>query len=97
HTTLYHIILKPLKETNRQTCRNYRLYSPKPNIPLTPSSHPHHLSLIESRVNLIPYHYTTSIQQTPTPLNLPTSPDEQRKNNKKGSKSQIVVLEQHKA
>lgn len=96
-TSLYDIILKALKETKRQTGRNYQIYSAKGKMGLRAWPDPEDVWVIESGVNLIGYQYSTSIEETATRVKMRTSVDEQGKNKKKGSKSDIVVIEQDKA
>jgi len=96
-TSLYDIILKALKETKRQTGRNYQVYSAKGKMGLRAWPDPEDVWVIESGVNLIGYQYSTSIEETATRVKMRTSVDEQGKNKKKGSKSDIVVIEQDKA
>lgn len=96
-TSLYDIILKALKETKRQTGRNYQIYSAKGKMGLRAWPDPEDVWVIESGVNLIGYQYSTSIEETATRVKMRTSVDEQSKNKKKGSKSDIVVIEQDKA
>ncbi|MGA3879237.1 XkdQ/YqbQ family protein [Bacillus pumilus] len=96
-TSLYDMILKALKETKRQTGRNYQIYSAKGKMGLRAWPDPEDVWVIESGVNLIGYQYSTSIEETATRVKLRTSVDEQGKNKKKGSKSEIVVVEQDKA
>ncbi|OJT54799.1 phage portal protein [Bacillus altitudinis] len=96
-TSLYDIILKALKETKRQTGRNYQIYSTKGKMGLRAWPDPEDVWVIESGVNLIGYQYSTSIEETATRVKMRTSVDEQGKNKKKGSKSDIVVIEQDKA
>ncbi|WP_448011799.1 XkdQ/YqbQ family protein [Bacillus altitudinis] len=96
-TSLYDIILKALKETKRQTGRNYQIYSVKGKMGLRAWPDPEDVWVIESGVNLIGYQYSTSIEETATRVKMRTSVDEQGKNKKKGSKSDIVVIEQDKA
>ncbi|PRS14667.1 phage portal protein [Bacillus pumilus] len=96
-TSLYDMILKALKETKRQTGRNYQIYSAKGKMGLRAWPDPEDVWVIESGVNLIGYQYSTSIEETATRVKLRTSSDEQGKNKKKGSKSEIVVVEQDKA
>ncbi|MGM0967069.1 MAG: XkdQ/YqbQ family protein [Bacillota bacterium] len=96
-TSLYDMILKALKETKRQTGRNYQIYSAKGKMGLRAWPDPEDVWVIESGVNLIGYQYSTSIEETATRVKLRTSADEQGKNKKKGSKSEIVVVEQDKA
>lgn len=95
-TSLYDIILKALKETKRQTGRNYQIYSAKGKMGLRAWPDPEDVWVIESGVNLIGYQYSTSIEETATRVKMRTSVDEQGKNKKKGSKSDIVVIEQDK-
>ena len=96
-TSLYDIILKALKETKRQTGRNYQIFSAKGKMGLRAWPDPEDVWVIESGVNLIGYQYSTSIEETATRVKMRTSVDEQGKNKKKGSKSDIVVIEQDKA
>ncbi|MGN2662773.1 XkdQ/YqbQ family protein [Bacillus altitudinis] len=96
-TSLYDIILKALKETKRQTGRNYQIYSAKGKMGLRAWPDPEDVWVIESGVNLIGYQYSTSIEETATRVKMRTSVDEQGKNKKKGSKSDIVMIEQDKA
>ncbi|WMT29937.1 phage portal protein [Bacillus aerius] len=96
-TSLYDIILKALKETKRQTGRNYQIYSAKGKMGLRAWPDPEDVWVIESGINLIGYQYSTSIEETATRVKMRTSVDEQGKNKKKGSKSDIVVIEQDKA
>lgn len=96
-TSLYDMILKALKETKRQTGRNYQIYSAKGKMGLRAWPDPEDVWVIESGVNLIGYQYSTSIEETATRVKLRKSADEQGKNKKKGSKSEIVVVEQDKA
>ncbi|UOG06791.1 XkdQ/YqbQ family protein [Bacillus altitudinis] len=96
-TSLYDIILKALKETKRQTGRNYQIYSAKGKMGLRAWPDPEDVWVIESGVNLIGYQYSTSIEETATRVKMRTSVDEQGKNKKKGSKSDILVIEQDKA
>ncbi|PCK20324.1 phage portal protein [Bacillus pumilus] len=96
-TSLYDIILKALKETKRQTGRNYQIYSVKGKMGLRAWPDPEDVWVIESGVNLIDYQYSTSIEETATRVKMRTSVDVQGKNKKKGSKSDLVVIEQDKA
>lgn len=96
-TSLYDMILKALKETKRQTGRNYQIYSAKGKMGLRAWPDPEDVWVIESGVNLISYQYSTSIEETATRVKMRKSADEQGKNKKKGSKSEIVVIEQDKA
>ncbi|MDI6562639.1 XkdQ/YqbQ family protein [Bacillus altitudinis] len=65
-TSLYDIILKALKETKRQTGRNYQIYSAKGKMGLRAWPDPSEVWVIESGVNLIDYQYSTSIEETAT-------------------------------
>ncbi|WP_281215775.1 XkdQ/YqbQ family protein [Bacillus altitudinis] len=96
-TSLYDIILKALKETKRQTGRNYQIFSAKGKMGLRAWPDPEDVWVIESGVNLVGYQYSTSIEETATRVKMRTSVDEQGKNKKKGSKSDNVVIEQDKA
>ncbi|MGK4098503.1 phage portal protein [Bacillus altitudinis] len=65
-TSLYDIILQALKETKKQTGRNYQIYSAKGKMGLRAWPDPSEVWVIESGVNLIDYQYSTSIEETAT-------------------------------
>gem|GEM_PF-507762 len=65
-TSLYDIILQALRETKKQTGRNYQIYSSKGKMGLRAWPDPSEVWVIESGVNLIDYQYSTSIEETAT-------------------------------
>ncbi|UDB47299.1 XkdQ/YqbQ family protein [Bacillus safensis] len=65
-TSLYDIILQALRETKKQTGRNYQIYSSKGKMGLRSWPDPSEVWVIESGVNLIDYQYSTSIEETAT-------------------------------
>ncbi|QHZ46380.1 XkdQ/YqbQ family protein [Bacillus sp. NSP9.1] len=65
-TSLYDIILKALKETKKQTGKNYQLYSSKGKLGLREWSDPTEIWVLETGVNIMEYQYSTSINDTAT-------------------------------
>lgn len=89
-TSLYDIILQALRETKKQTGRNYQIYSTKGKMGLRAWPDPSEVWVIESGVNLIEYQYSTSIEETATRVKMRATQTEKikvLKKDKKKSKS----------
>ncbi|WP_016886602.1 MULTISPECIES: hypothetical protein [Bacillus] len=65
-TSLYDIILKALKETKKQTGKNFQLYSSKGKLGLRAWPDPSEIWVLETGVNIMDYQYSTSINDTAT-------------------------------
>ncbi|MFT0802217.1 phage portal protein [Bacillus swezeyi] len=70
NTSLYDIILKALKETQKQTGKNYQLYSEKGRLCLRAWPSPAEIWVLETGVNITDYGYSTSIEETATRVKL---------------------------
>ncbi|MFO6495034.1 MULTISPECIES: XkdQ/YqbQ family protein [Bacillus] len=70
NTSLYDIILKALKETKKQTGRQYQLYSEKGRLCLRAWPDPEEVWVLETGVNITDYSYSTSIEETATRVKL---------------------------
>lgn len=70
NTSLYDIILKALRETKKQTGKNYRLYAEKGKLCLRAWPEPEDIWVLETGVNITDYAYSTSIDETATRVKL---------------------------